>query len=406
MIWYLVSMAIIMACAYFNNFISKKFLYPPTVFSLLWFFVIGVHLVYVKFYNPSPNQLSFKTLAFFTIIPILFTIGGAIAKSLSNTWPEETEPNPVQIKSGYLNAILIISSVALYAFIERIREITRGSFDMRVFRDSISNQGEELGVVQYAVPFILFSMIVHFISFMSNNKLSGWKHVRFYLMIIITVAMCVLSSGRGVFLLLTMALGGIYSTYKRINVKQIFKVVSGLFGVFIFMAVLLKKTMPNKAEKGIAIADQLFFLIYSYVCLPLSAFDHFFTNPYDLKWGDHLFRFPKIFLYKLKVISEPPAGLVEGYVKVPDPVNVYTSYFKLVGDFGPLYAMIVMLVFGTIHTLLYFKSKNNLIALILYALLLFPLMMSFFEENLISLVSTWLQYIFLILITKKFVVKC
>lgn len=89
-------------------------------------------------------------------------------------------------------------------------------------------------------------------------------------------------------------------------------------------------------------------------------------------------------------------------MKVPDLVNVYTAYYKLIKDFGIIYSLTAMFLFGYLHTYFFIHSKKSFGSLIGFSMLLFPLTMTFFEENYTSLLSTWIQVILFVYATKFF----
>lgn len=90
--------------------------------------------------------------------------------------------------------------------------------------------------------------------------------------------------------------------------------------------------------------------------------------------------------------------LIQQFIFVPYPTNVYTVYSPYIKDYGRVYAWILIFLFGLIHTWLF----NNAFFLhqakfgLYYTLLLFPLLISFFMDFYLTITSMWLQFILFI----------
>lgn len=403
MIWYPIFIILIFVLAIFNNKVSKKLLYPPTLLCLIWVLVIVLHFTYILFSKYKPNQLSFKTLLFFYLALVFYTLGSFIAKGIEKTHLLKTVGKYSINK--YCQLFLVLFSVSnLCFFIAKIYEIV-GVFDLRLFRYYTSVERVDIGLVKYTIYINIFIAILFAINFYSSKSSKVRDKIGLLIVVLIALITSILSSSRGTVLLLVLSLAGIYSNYRKINGEKLFKAISVLLAVFVGMAIILKKSLPNSNSNKLLFIDRIEHLFYSYVCLPLSAFNEFFNKPYEILYGDILFRFPNALMYKIGLVNSPSVNLVESYVSVPDGVNVFTAYYKLIKDFGVVYAFFFMLLFSVIHSLLFFKSKDSLVSLIMYSVLLFPCVMLFFEEHLISLLSTWIQFLVYAYLANKILIK-
>ena len=90
--------------------------------------------------------------------------------------------------------------------------------------------------------------------------------------------------------------------------------------------------------------------------------------------------------------------LLTPFVFVPYLTNVYTFYSPYIKDFGKAYSWLMITLFGLIHTFLYNKATTtkNLGYSIYYSIMLFPLMISFFADQYLTLTSSRLQIAFFI----------
>lgn len=82
--------------------------------------------------------------------------------------------------------------------------------------------------------------------------------------------------------------------------------------------------------------------------------------------------------------------------------NVYTFYDFYLRDFGYLYAALAQFIVAVIHGISYKGMKSgNPIQIYYFAFLSYPLVMQFFQDQYISLLSTWLQVVIVGLILFK-----
>ena len=82
--------------------------------------------------------------------------------------------------------------------------------------------------------------------------------------------------------------------------------------------------------------------------------------------------------------------------------NVYTFYDYYVRDFGCLYAVFAQFIAAYFHGISYKGMlKRNPLQIYYFSFLSYPLVMQFFQDQYISLLSTWIQIIIAGLIVFK-----
>ena len=135
-----------------------------------------------------------------------------------------------------------------------------------------------------------------------------------------------------------------------------------------------------------------------YLVSSLNALDLELQNNFDVDYsGNNSLRLFKKIAEKLGLVRNAQVVKLEAeFVTVPYPTNVFTVYSPYLKDFGRLYAWMMIAIFGFLHTWLYDKaaSTKSLRYSLYYAFLLFPLLMSFFMDFYLSILSTWIQIIF------------
>lgn len=126
----------------------------------------------------------------------------------------------------------------------------------------------------------------------------------------------------------------------------------------------------------------------------LNALDKFVHSNYIIDNGNNTFRFYLAVLYKLGLSDSLPPPLIQEYISVPFQTNVYTIYYHYIKDFGSYsIALIILFFIAFFHNFLYTISRvlNKWYLNYLVVVFMYPLIMSFFQEQYFSLFSTWLQ---------------
>jgi oligosaccharide repeat unit polymerase len=123
----------------------------------------------------------------------------------------------------------------------------------------------------------------------------------------------------------------------------------------------------------------------SYMAGPFAAFDKVVNEP-DLVSGEYAYNHSLASFYRYANLlfgadyELPPA--LDTYCFVPFPTNVYTVLKFYYLDFGQVGLCLVMLFIGFIQTWLFLKAaEGNEICICMSAVLVFPLVMAFFDDH-------------------------
>ena len=400
MIFYLLFFVFILILAGINNQLSKKFLYPPLFLCFISFFLILLHFIFFYFLSFKPNKLSGNTLGYIFLINLFFSTGGLIAKGLIKD--QIKQPKKYYFNEKLINIFVFFNISILFLYLLKIKKITGDFFNLKLFRYYTSIENVNLGLIKYGVFLSIFMSIIVYIHYLNKSKR---YNISCIIMFFLTLFLTFLTGSRGYIFFFILSCLGVYSIYRTINVTLLLKIIFGLMISFVFIATVLNKSTPNDYSGSFNYTklEKAEFFLYSYATLPLSAFDEFYNQPIEITYGDVLFRFPKTVLNKLKIIKSEPTKLVEKYVSVPDRVNVFTAFYKIIKDFGILYSFLFVLIVGYLHSSWFFKANRDIQYVIGFAILMFPLGMIFFEENYLSILSTWIQFFIYIKLLKRFI---
>ena len=161
----------------------------------------------------------------------------------------------------------------------------------------------------------------------------------------------------------------------------------GVFGlVFFLIAVLFKKGTGQESFVEILVWN-----IQVYFFSPLAAFNSFVDNNFPHFDGGVLIpNAMKAILNKIGFEFEMRPPLMP-FIEVPVRTNVYTSFFPLYHD-GKLWGIgLGTAVFGFLHNTVYqwFRASESSVILYIFAVSLYPLLLTFFEDAYFSSPGFW-----------------
>lgn len=167
-------------------------------------------------------------------------------------------------------------------------------------------------------------------------------------------------------------------------------IIAGLLFSFVLIATLTEKGISSDGDAQGNI-ESILENLRGYTVAPLVAFSELIGSTDENSWGKYAFRFIFALLYSMNILQEAPISLMKEYAFVPDETNVYTVYETYYKDFGYI-GLLSPVLFIIGHWFLYLKALNDGGRWIFYyATSLYPLTMQFFQDQYLSLVSTWIQ---------------
>ncbi|MDE3185315.1 MAG: oligosaccharide repeat unit polymerase [Bacteroidota bacterium] len=380
---------------------KKKIMHPAVLFSLIWFTVLLLHFIFKLTILPDLFPLSTSTFLIFFIGTLAFSFGGFVQTII---WQKKnTEITPACSGQSNINLalriiLLVIIAVGLPFYIQAAYRVFLASNIDNFFvglRTELSYGSEDIGPLKYLVSFSYVIFAVNLYCYLTEkNRLNG---ILLIANLLISITYAVFVTGRGLFLeLVLIYLGLSYLLNKNFSVKKIFYLLIFFMLVFIAIGIMYGKggSEKNTLKENIKPAAETTAV---YLVSPLNALEwerhHHFQINYD---GNHSLRFFMKIAEQLKWVPNAKVEeLTQPFVFVPYPTNVYTIYSPYIKDFGNFYAWFMLFVFGFIHTFIYLKaiSAKSIRYTVYFSFLLFPLFMSFFQDQYLSLFSTWLQVV-------------
>ena len=259
-------------------------------------------------------------------------------------------------------------------------------------------------VVGYLWNFIkVFSGFIYLLYLTKNIK------NKYTVLVQLSIGMVVAlySMGRtSVFMYIIMLMILYAFTQNNTNLKLI-KKFSSVFLISIIFFGYYSSIKYSYTIEGLDLIDSLTVIFKNlavYSSGSLIAFSIWATSAYgDISYGENSLRFLYALLNSIG-FDTPYTQLVQEFTPITYEysTNVYTIYHYYASDFGFIYALIIQIILGGLYVVVYRKAKEKQPMYIFsYALLVYPLLMQFFQDQYISLTSTWIQNLLFVLFIFK-----
>lgn len=265
-------------------------------------------------------------------------------------------------------------------------------FFLAKVRNAGAYEDANYGLATYCTSLSFLNLYVCIFSEKDTKQSSKLTFV--ILAIIISLSYAILNTGRTFILMIVLTIFGGSLVRRKIRFKHFIYVMSIFFALSYISNLILGKggvDSENSLMENMSsfLKDTVIYLVGG-----LNALDKFVHSNYIIDNGNNTFRFYLAVLYKLGLSDSLPPPLIQEYISVPFQTNVYTIYYHYIKDFGSYsIALIILFFIAFFHNFLYTISRvlNKWYLNYLVVVFMYPLIMSFFQEQYFSLFSTWLQ---------------
>jgi oligosaccharide repeat unit polymerase len=390
----LIVLFILLAVIVIDNMIEKSILYPPFIFNTIWFLVILIYVIFKIFDPGEMNILHSNTLIFIVLTNIIFSFGGIYVMYNLKKKPEEISFRPTKIPGIISDIIFIVTIISLILLVFKARELASEIEAKNFFialRYQLTNKRLDYGILDYFLSFGLFASLYRLYTFSDFSELKIKEKFELIISVLLSFAFLVLSTGRTYFffyfitVLMTIYLKG------KIRRKYLWSFFLAAFITFIIVGIVLNKGGNLEYSFAENFKSSLNHIV-AYIEGPVLALDRFTNSGFTHTYGENTFRLFIALLYKLNITHTPPIDIVNEWIFVPYPTNVFTVFYQYIMDFGMIGCSVIFFLFGLIHTWMFYRSKksgNHFKMLTAYSY--YPLFMVFFQDQYFSLSSFWIQ---------------
>ncbi len=386
----------------FNYMLWRKNLFQPAVlFSFVWFAMLVLHIICRVTVLDELYRLSIDVLLIFFAGTLSFTAGGCFmylylgAKHPSNEKPAALMP---EINRLLVAALVAVIALGLPFYIMASYKIFIASQAEEFFkglRTELTAGNADVGPTKY---FMSLSFVVYAVALYAYYK----KKSRFNLTLLITsflitATYAIFATGRTYFLIiLSIYLGVSLLANPSFSLKKYFAALGIFLLTFVLIGVMYGKggSVYYSAKQNVTEATRNLGI---YLVTPMNALDVEIHKNAPTTNGDLTLRFFSKIAMSIGLIPQQKVPeLIQQYAYVPYATNVYTYYSPYIRDYGVWYACFILFSSGIFHTWIYNKAvaTRSVRYIFYYSFLLFPLLLSFFSDEYLTLFSLWLQIIF------------
>lgn len=391
---------------------DRRLLAPAVLFPFLWSIILLLHLVLGNTLLSELYPLGNATFAIITFGSMSFILGGLMPLATKNNVisygkdkNEMEHRTTTWLRISFLSIIVIGLPFYIQAAYRVFIASQLDNFLVGI-RTELGYGEEDIGITKYLIT---LSFVVFAINYHAYLKYRGFRNgLIVTLNLIVTITYAILATGRSYFFMILAIFIGINYLYHLKITRRIYLTLLAFFiPLFLILGIIYGKGGSSEERAG----DNLILSLSTaglYVVSPINALDQQITKQREIKGSGEntLLFFNKIGQQTGLLKKKEVPTLVQEYSFVPYPTNVYTFYSSYLKDYGYVYACFMLFLFGMLHTWVYFKAisyKSQRFALY-YAILMYPLLMSFFQDQYLNLLSTWIQMIFyieLFIVAKK-----
>ncbi|WP_171804918.1 O-antigen polymerase [Tolumonas auensis] len=364
---------------------------PFKIFFMLWFFVfLTLYLTIDDWVEISNEFIVVNITTSLSVLLLSYILKGKT--ECLHSWRDENALNELFINRYLCFVFQIICFIGLFLAYYRVSLLIPDNIFSPVgytkLRMSIGDDTVDYGILAY---FFTLSFIVTSLTIILRVR-GEVGSIRLILSIISSLSYCYLSTGRTFFLMFfcfSFAPLFVLGVVRRQHIVLISIVIVLLF---ILVAYLTGKGISEE-QSFIENINSFLENLRSYTIAPVVAMNMLIEqiSNSSIFYGEYSFRFIFVFLSKLGVYDGSVMPLIKDFVDTPYPTNVYTVYDIYVRDFGYFgFASVFFIMF--FHFVLYEKCMlKGGFYVFLYSASLYPLIMQFFQDQYLSLLSTWIQ---------------
>jgi oligosaccharide repeat unit polymerase len=387
--------------------ISGTIAAPAFIFAAVW--TVGLFLFLLFSFTLLQDLLAVSTpiLLLYTSGILFFGFGALLSEIQAKKHPNYSLPkkinsnlNPISLNLRVILLCVIAGILPLY--IQKAISIAISSeienFLMGL-RWELTYGDADYGWYKYIITFSIIAYAYCLIE--SIRKPNIVNRSITIITFLVTLTYVVLFTGRTLFLMILLIYLFInYFLNPKFNFKRLIWIIPIALSLFIGFGLIFDKggSLDDSLSDNLKSSTEL---LAVYLIGALSAFQYEVTHLLNIEYnGMNSLRFFYIIAEKFGYVLPPDfkKSLVQEFIFIPYETNVYTYYSPYVRDFGFIYPLACLSLYGYIHTTLFLKAyKSFSPRLIIYSsLLMYPIVMSIFSDQYLSLLSTWLQTIIMV----------
>lgn len=378
----------------------RDVLYPAFAQSAVWLVLLVLLWVFREDFDP----IHAKTLVVvasgvvaFSLGCLAFTVGyrPCLHPGLASRIPDSAASLALLAVTGL--ALPVVAFMAYQMSLTGPTDLPYLNLRFAVAKVEEEAPGSVYGPLIYVFQLAYFSAALQIMLWVNGKQT---RRVWLLAAILIALAYGVLSTGRSILIGMIMTLIMIPMVQRSLSIRKTlggFVLLSG--GLFVGLGWLMGKG----GHLGLDMSELLEILgetFRIYLLSSVPALDHALQQASPLEMGANSFRSLFALLHAIG-FDVGVSPLVQDFIDVPYPTNIYTLYLPYYKDFGWMALPLVQFIFGAAYGALYRAASGDRphpAAVFLFAYAFWPLLGQFGGDAYFSLLSQWVQVLALCLV--------
>jgi oligosaccharide repeat unit polymerase len=365
-----------------NYRVHHSVLYPPFIFCSMWL----LDLVVVRSGLVDLDPVHGNTLAIVAAGAVAFSVGGLLANFAPrgmlqmHLFPSRPGWTPELLRKTVMIVLLCGLPLMLYHTWQLGRSQGSGLNILMQARLAIV---EEVRDEQPSVAIVLASTFTSIATLASLLMATEKRDRTFWVVTAVAFIGCILGTGRVELLGLISGLSTILLLRKReesfVTALRFLRWPIALF-VTLYIGLIFTNKYTETMTGGVTGIASV--IVLSYIACPLAAFDRVVQQPADFMMASsHTFKFPLRIAAALHLTNYTSPPLLDSFVLVPFPTNVYTVFKYYFLELGLAGTLLILFIIGMFHSLLYLKAKQGgRFSTYLFAFSIFSVLMVIFDD--------------------------
>ena len=364
---------------------DKKILNPLFLMPFIWGSIILLFNIIPHSLYPLQSQFLFSVLIWVTSFMLICYLSSFISIGKNSNFSIYNK----FLFNIYFYVVVIFAPIALILLVSEAIKVGPEYFFMRlraINTGQDENETFSLGPVGYIFNFTNTVCLIFTYYYHKVSKIKYYTVLFFaFLLGLVTLARTSLVAlSLGIFVILY---------FKNILTKKHYLTFITVFISFLFLVTALRGSNPY--DDKVSFTDT--FSLYLFGGMPAYDTVTYFEST---QLGSYTFRFFYVFANAFGGSYKVQETIFD-YAYIPIPTNVYTVMLPFYKDFGYTGVGIFGIIYGFIFGIVYkLSAQKNIIMILIYSMILPCLLLQFFGEYIFLNLSTYLQYIIIILIPK------
>lgn len=384
------STLVLLLTAFVERRSSGRWLWPPVVLGLLW----ALLFLFWAVFDPEIDPVSDTTRWLVVAGVVAFAVGGRLALRKRDRSPIRTSANyPRAVNLRAAAGVLIVLVLACSAVVPKLLATNaQSAADNLLASVNVANAEGELSFGGFLWLFRLLLAFTVFLVVRCGRERDGKALRKLTALSIVFVLLATTVFASRSMMLMTLVCVAFSAYISRVLSGRAVLLTVGVVFAVVFVA--FGALRGHFGGSGSVESEALWSVLRNYALGSIAAFNLTVSSGQRAALGIHTFRSVCLWLNGLGVDVEV-VPMIQEFVFVPFPVNVYTAFDPYYKDFGPLGVVLISGGVGFLTCKFFVKAQRlpgRALMVGMAAAMFYAMLMLFFDDEYFRQASNWVFF--------------